>query len=138
MCPSGPPWRRTQAGHRRCVRDPRHFRRDERRGRRELHGHVRHHVQPGDGPNGVHPVSGTIFTKGSGCQDLNITKVSATDSYAGWLENSHTGTWAACSRGFVKIAKGNAAVVLCCSVKAGTLMAAVQESNTRRTITAEY
>jgi hypothetical protein len=90
------------------------------------------------GPNGVHPVSGTIFTKGSVCHDLNITKVSATDSYEGWLENSHTGTWAHCSAGFVRIPKGNAAVVLCSNVGTGTQMAVVQESNTRRTITAEY
>ena len=72
------------------------------------------------------------------CHDLNITKVSATDSYEGWLLNSHTGVWSHCSKGFVRIPAGNAAVVLCSSVKATTQMAVVQESGTRRTITAEY
>jgi hypothetical protein len=90
------------------------------------------------GPNGVHPTGGTIFTKGSVCHDLNVIKVSATDSYEGWLQNSHTGVWSHCSAGFVRIPKGNAAVVLCSGVLKGTQMAVVQESSTKRTITAEY
>ena len=90
------------------------------------------------GGNGVHPTGGTIFVKGSVCKDLNITKVSATDSYEGWLLNSQTGVWSHCSKGFVRIPAGNAAVVLCSGVKATTQMAVVQESDTRRTITAEY
>jgi hypothetical protein len=90
------------------------------------------------GPNGPHPTGGTIFVKGSVCHDLNVIKVSATDKYEGWLLNSQTGVWSHCSKGFVKIPKGNAAVVLCSSVKATTQMAVVQASSTRRAITAEY
>ncbi|HEY7432477.1 MAG TPA: hypothetical protein VH641_17270 [Streptosporangiaceae bacterium] len=91
--------------------------------------------------NGVHPTGGTIFTKkaGSSCADLNLTAVGATDSYEGWLFNSHTDKWSACSRGFVRINKGSGFdVVLCSGVLAGTQMAVVQESATQRSITAEY
>lgn len=90
------------------------------------------------GPNGAHPTGGTIFVKGSVCHDLNVIKVSATDRYEGWLQNSHTGVWSHCSAGFVRIPKGNAAKVLCSSVLKGTQMAVVQKSSTKRTITAEY
>jgi len=87
--------------------------------------------------SGIQPVGGARFTKGSICLDLNITHVSATDSYEGWLRRAN-GTWFACSKGFVHINAGDAAVVLCSSVAAGTVMAVVQASNTQRTITAEY
>jgi hypothetical protein len=92
------------------------------------------------GGNGVHPTGGTIFTKPSNttCADLNVTSVSATDHYEGWLENSSTGKWAPCSKGFVLINKGSGQdVVLCSGVKATTQMAVVQESNTQRSITVE-
>jgi hypothetical protein len=46
--------------------------------------------------------------------------------------------WSHFSAGFVRIPKGNAAKVLRSSVLAGTQMAVVQKSNTKRTITAEY
>lgn len=93
------------------------------------------------GGNGAHPTGGTVFTKkaGSSCADLNLTAVGATDSYEGWLLNSKTGVWSHCSRGFIKINKGSGFdVVLCSGVLAGTQMAVVQESNTQRSITAEY
>jgi hypothetical protein len=90
------------------------------------------------GPIGAHPTGGTIFVKGSVCHDLNVIKVSATDTYEGWLLNSHTGVWSHCSKGFVRIPKGNAAVVLCSNVAATTQTAVVQGSSTKRTITAEY
>lgn len=92
------------------------------------------------GVNGVHPTGGTIWTKPSNttCVDLNVTSVSATDHYEGWLENSSTGKWAPCSKGFVLINKGSGQdVVLCSGVKATTQMAVVQESSTKRSITVE-
>ena len=39
--------------------------------------------------------------------------------------------WSHCSKGFVRIPAGNAAVVLCSNVAATTQMAVVQESRTR-------
>jgi hypothetical protein len=95
------------------------------------------------GANGVTPTGGTTWTKPSGtsCADLNVSKVSATDSYEGWLQTSSTGKWAACSKGFVKINSGQQSTtnppVLCTGVKAGTVMAVVQESATQRSITIE-
>src|SRR5262249_29692623 len=92
--------------------------------------------------SGVHPVQGTIFTKPSAtsCHDLNLSFVSATDSYAGWLERSN-GTWFSCAAGFVHINAGHQSTtnppVLCTNVAAGTNMAVVQESNPRRSITVE-
>jgi hypothetical protein len=83
------------------------------------------------------PVGGTIFIKQPpGCLDLNLTKVSASDHYEGWLLNSSTGQWKPCSAGFV--AAPPVPKVLCSGVATGTHMAIVQESNTQRTITAEY
>jgi hypothetical protein len=93
------------------------------------------------GGNGLHPTGGKIFTKpsGSACSDLNVTTVSATDHYEGVLFSTRSDKWSICSRGFIKITKGNTApVVLCSGVKATTQMAVVQQSNTQRTITAEY
>ena len=51
------------------------------------------------GGNGVHPTGGTIFVKGSVCKDLNITKVSATDSYEGWLLNARPACGLTAARG---------------------------------------
>lgn len=93
------------------------------------------------GGNGPHPTGGTTFTKSSSssCNDLNIDFVSATDSYEGWLLNSHTGVWSHCAKNFVHITKGNHPdIVLCTGVLANTEMAVVQESNTQRTVTAKY
>jgi hypothetical protein len=93
------------------------------------------------GPNGPHPTGGTVFTKPPAsqttCLDLNLTSVSATDHYEGWLQNSSTGVWSHCMAGFVPFTKGGPAKVLCSSVKPGTKMAVVQESATQRTITVE-
>jgi hypothetical protein len=94
------------------------------------------------GPNGVHPTGGTIFTKPSNtaCHDLNLSFVSATDSYEGWLLGGN-GRWTACSAQFVHINAGHQSTtnppVLCTNVLAGTQMAVVQESSTRRSITVE-
>lgn len=92
------------------------------------------------GTHGVHPTGGTTFTKGGGpCLDLNVTKVSATDGYEGWLFNKHTATWSRCSKGFVTIRKGNTSdKVLCSGVRSGTLMAVVQKSKTQRHITVKF
>jgi hypothetical protein len=93
------------------------------------------------GSNGPHPTGGTIFVKSSSstCHDLNIDRVSATDSYEGWLFNSHTSKWSHCQKKFVHITKGkHPDIVLCSGVLANTKMAVVQKSNTRRTITAKY
>jgi hypothetical protein len=98
------------------------------------------------GHNGVVPVDGTYFTMpkdpaGTRCRDLNLSYVSATDHYEGWLLNSHTDRWAHCNAGFVKITKGHHSTsnppVLCTDVLGGTVMAVVQQSNTRRSITVE-
>jgi hypothetical protein len=89
------------------------------------------------GPNGLHPTGGTIFTKGSICLDLNLTKVGAKDGYEGVLERSD-GTWFICGGGFHTISPGDGLKVLCTNVLAGTNMAVAQKSGTRRNITAEY
>lgn len=92
---------------------------------------------------GPAPTAGTVFTMPSGttCSDLNLSYVSATDGYEGWLQNSHTGVWFHCSRGFVHITAGHHSVTnppyLCTDVLPGTKMAVVQESSTRRRITVE-
>lgn len=89
------------------------------------------------GANGVHPTGGTIFTKQPpGCLDFNLTGVSASDHYEGWLENTSTGKWHACSAGFLLAPP--VPKVLCTSVATGTPMAVVQESSTQRTVTMEY
>lgn len=93
------------------------------------------------GASGIHPVGGTIVVKpSSSCHDLNLSYVSATDRYAGFLERSN-GTWFECSRGFVSISAGHHSTtdppVLCSDVLTGTHMAVVQASNTRRSITIE-
>lgn len=93
--------------------------------------------------NGPEPTQGSWFTMPSGtsCYDLNLSYVSATDGYEGWLFNSHTGKWSHCALGFVHITAGHHSITdppyLCTDVKAGTRMAVVQESNTRRSITVE-
>lgn len=87
---------------------------------------------------GLSPTGGTIWTKpsGSGCSDLKVVSVGASDSYEGWLFDTSTSTWSACSEGFVKIgASSTSNPVLCSGVKAGTRMAVVQESSTQRSIT---
>jgi hypothetical protein len=92
---------------------------------------------------GPAPTEGTVFTMPSGttCYDLNLSYVSATDGYEGWLQDSHTGVWFHCSRGFVRITAGHHSVTnppyLCTDVLPGTKMAVVQESSTRRSITVE-
>ena len=89
------------------------------------------------GGNGVHPTGGTIFTKRPpGCLDFNLIGVSASDHYEGWLENTSTGRWFACSAGFLLAPP--VPKVLCSSVATGTPMAVVQESGTQRTVTMEY
>jgi hypothetical protein len=94
-------------------------------------------------PLGPAPVGGTVFTfpSGTSCKDLNLSFVSATDGYEGWLQNSHTGAWSHCKAGFVHIKAGHQSTtnppVLCTGVLAGTKMAVVQESNTQRSITVE-
>jgi hypothetical protein len=91
--------------------------------------------QTGTGPA---PFGGTLFVKGSICLDLNVTQVSAKDTYTGWLRRSNL-TWFPCSKGPVPISPNpGGPVVLCSSVAAGTVMAVVQGSPTQRTITAEY
>jgi hypothetical protein len=93
--------------------------------------------------NGPAPTGGTVFTFPSGttCLDLNLSFVSATDSYEGWLENVSTGVWSHCARGFVHITAGQKSTtnppVLCTDVLPGTPMAVVQESATQRTVTVE-
>jgi hypothetical protein len=90
------------------------------------------------GGNGVHPVTGTQWTIPSGCGTVNITvtKSSANDSFEGWLFSTSTDTWAHCSAGFVKFTGSK--ITLCTSVKATTLFAVVQESNTRRSISVGF
>jgi hypothetical protein len=96
--------------------------------------------------NGISPTGGTIWTKpsGTGCSDLNVHSVSATDNYEGWLQNTSTGKWSHCTEGnngFVHITAGTHSTtnppVLCTGVIPGTPMAVVQESNTQRNITLE-
>jgi hypothetical protein len=93
--------------------------------------------------NGPEPTGGTVFTfpSGTSCADLNLSFVSATDGYEGWLQNVQTGVWTHCARGFVRITAGQKSrtnpPVLCTDVLPGTPMAVVQESATRRTITVE-
>jgi hypothetical protein len=96
--------------------------------------------------DGVVP-DGTYFTMPANpqktrCRDLNISYVSATDGYEGWLFNSHKDRWFPCHAGFVRITKGhhNPAdpPVLCTVVLGTTKMAIAQESNTQHRITAEY
>jgi hypothetical protein len=92
---------------------------------------------------GPAPTGGTIgkFPSGTSCKDLNLSYVSATDGYQGWLENSHTGHWAACAAGYVHIKGGSQSTtnppVLCTDVLPGTLFAVVQQSSTQRTVTVE-
>jgi hypothetical protein len=93
--------------------------------------------------NGVVPQDGTIFKMpgDTSCHDLNLSYVSATDHYAGWLFHSKQDRWLPCSKGFVRITKGHHSTshppVLCTGVKAGTLMAVVTESGKKRNITVE-
>jgi hypothetical protein len=95
------------------------------------------------GPNGVAPTDGTIFTMPSGtsCYDLNLYYVSATDKYEGWLRNSSTGRWFACSEGWVTITAGyknpEDPPYLCTDVLPGTEMAVVQASSTHHDIIVE-
>ena len=99
------------------------------------------------GPQGVHPVGGTIWTKpgNTTCDDLNVHWVKATDYYSGWLERSN-GTWFQCqdtSSGtpWVKIDQGSHSKTnppyLCTNVAPGTHMAVVQRSSTQRNIVIE-
>lgn len=96
--------------------------------------------------NGLVPYGGTYFAmpnnpQDTRCRDLNISYVSATDHYEGWLLNSHTHKWSHCEKGFVKITSGHHstsnAPVLCTDVLGKTVMAVVQESKTQRRITVE-
>jgi hypothetical protein len=89
------------------------------------------------GHNGVVPYGGTVYTKTTAyCNDLNLNSVSDSgDAYEGWLLHSN-GQWLPCTRGFV--AGTNLPQVLCSDVAVGTQMQIVQESNTQRTVTAEY
>lgn len=99
------------------------------------------------GPQGVHPVDGTIWTKpgNTTCHDLNVHWVNATDYYSGWLERSD-GSWFQCQdtssgTSWVKINQGSYSRTnppyLCTDVAAGTHMAIVQKSSTRRNIVIE-
>lgn len=94
-------------------------------------------------PQGPAPVGGTIWTKpgNTTCHDLNLSFVSATDRYEGWLQNSHTGRWGPCSRGFVRIRAGHQSTthppVLCTNVLARTHMAVVAASGVHRKVTVE-
>jgi hypothetical protein len=96
--------------------------------------------------NGVVPQDGTIFhmpnnPQDTRCRDLNISYVSATDHYVGWLYSTKTHRWSPCHAGFVRITKGHHSTshppVLCTVVRGRTLMAVVTESGVQRNITVE-
>jgi hypothetical protein len=101
--------------------------------------------------HGIVPEGGTIFKmpahpKDTDCRDLNISYVSATDHYTGWVfvQTKKGDFWQPCSSKIrdVRIRKGHQNIhkppVLCHLVGGGTLMAVVTESGTQRKITAEY
>jgi hypothetical protein len=92
------------------------------------------------GTNGPVPVGGTIFTATCTGNDFDITAVSATDSYEGWLYNTSTDRWSPCAHGWVGIdgPVSGTVYVMCQDVRAGTEEAIVQSSSHIRNITVDH
>jgi len=73
------------------------------------------------------PSGGTILIKpsSSGCRDLNLYSVGATDNYSGWLQVG--GTWKSCGRRVHLTPRKMRLTPLCTGVPAGTRMQVVAQ-----------
>jgi hypothetical protein len=85
-----------------------------------------------DGPQGFAPYGGTTFTMPSGttCADLRIDYVRETDNYEGLLQNTQTGAWSPCKKGWVHINAGYQSnpPALCSDVLPTTPMAVASQN----------
>ncbi|HUN33723.1 MAG TPA: hypothetical protein VMU95_17065 [Trebonia sp.] len=73
------------------------------------------------------PSGGTILVKpsSSGCRDLNLYAVGATDNYSGWLQSG--GRWKSCGPWIHRTPRTRKLTPLCVGVPAGTRMQVVAQ-----------
>jgi hypothetical protein len=75
------------------------------------------------------PSGGTILVKpsSSGCRDLNLYSVGATDNYIGWVQVG--GKWKSCGKWVHLTARHLKLAPLCTGIPAGTLMQVVAQDH---------